>query len=130
MRYILTPKNGGKPSMLCILDLAGSERGASSSSNSDPQRLREAIETNKSLAALKDCIRARLSGETRVPWRGNKLTMVLRRAFDGTSINSEELSTGAEPQLVVLACASPSIFDVEDTLGTLNYVTPFRVSDE
>jgi kinesin family member 2/24 len=121
-------RNGGAPSVLCILDLAGSERGTTSSSNPDPQRLQEAIEINKSLAALKDCIRARLLNSARVSWRSSKLTMVLRQAFETSKANPEETQTALEPQLTVLACVSPSIVDVEDTLGTLNYVTPFRVS--
>lgn len=106
----------GHTSSITIVDLAGSERAATATANVDPARQREAIETNKSLAALKDCIRARLLEADHVPWRANKLTMVLQRAFAG------------EAELVVLACVSPSVVDAEDTLGTLNYVTPFRVS--
>jgi kinesin family protein 2/24 len=128
MRFSVTSKNGGAPSLLCILDLAGSERAATASGNADPARRREAISINTSLAALKDCIRARLAGDARVPWRGSTLTMVLRRAFAAPPLEEvEDAAPRPEPQLVVLACASPSIFDVEDTLGTLNYVTPFRV---
>jgi kinesin family protein 2/24 len=128
MRFHVRGSDGGVPSMLYVIDLAGSERGATSSSNSDPQRLQEAIEINKSLAALKECIRARLQGSAHASWRSSKLTMVLRRAFDTSQALHEGAQSGPEPQLTVLACVSPNVIDVEDTLGTLNYVTPFRVS--
>jgi kinesin family protein 2/24 len=139
MQYIVHMKDGGKPATICIIDLAGSERAATSSANADPSRLREAIEVNKSLSSLKECIRARLSGDSRVPWRGSKLTMVLRRAFGSDTasvekpVDSEDSEAAAgndlhtDTQLVVLACVSPSVFDVDDTIGTLNYISPFQV---
>ncbi len=120
-----------KSSSIFIVDLAGSERAVHSTQNEDPERRKEAIETNKSLAVLKDCIRSRLSadaavgvgGGTVASWRGSKLTTVLRRAFEG-----ETRSGAGETRLVVIACVSPSAVDSEDSLNTLNYVTPFRVS--
>ncbi|KAG8985056.1 hypothetical protein FRB90_004963 [Tulasnella sp. 427] len=110
----------GDGSDIVIVDLAGSERSSYATKN-DPERVKESIETNKGLAALKDCIRARLSSATQhIPWRGSKLTMVLRGAF--------EQSTKRSSKLIVLACVSPSVIDSEDTMGTLKYITPFQLT--
>lgn len=99
--------------------LLGSERSSYATKN-DPERVKESIETNKGLAALKDCIRARLSTSNQhIPWRSSKLTMVLRGAF--------EQSPARSSKLIVLACISPSVIDSEDTMGTLKYITPFQV---
>ena len=69
---------------LTLVDLAGSERAQETQSN-DRQRRAEGAEINKSLLALKECIRAldaRKSGlETHVPFRASKLTLVLRDSF-------------------------------------------------
>jgi hypothetical protein len=47
--------------------------------------------------------------------------MILQRAFE----NGQDMTLPA--QLYVLACVSPSAYDCEDTVNTLNYITPFRV---
>ena len=60
---------------LSFIDLAGSERGADTYDNDKRVRI-EGAEINKSLLALKECIRA-LDGDARhVPFRGSKLTEV------------------------------------------------------
>ncbi|EIN14294.1 P-loop containing nucleoside triphosphate hydrolase protein [Punctularia strigosozonata HHB-11173 SS5] len=116
----------GQSSSIVVTDLAGSERGSTQSQNSDPERVKEAIEINKSLSALKDCIRARISpSSSRVPWRESKLTMVLQRAFESSQPTGP---CNQNAHLYVLACVSPSAADCEDTVNTLNYVTPFRLS--
>lgn len=127
-----TPADADSPlsSNIFIVDLAGSERAAHSATNDDPERRKEAIETNKSLAVLKDCIRGRLSDNpnstaTVALWRGSKITTVLRRAFERST--RAYGSSGEEARVVVIACVSPSVLDCEDSLNTLNYVTPFRV---
>lgn len=65
---------------LLIVDLAGSERAADTQSNNRQRRL-EGAEINKSLLALKECIRALDSKSGHVPFRASKLTMVLRDSF-------------------------------------------------
>ena len=69
---------------LTLVDLAGSERAQETQSN-DRQRRQEGAEINKSLLALKECIRAldsRKSGnDNHVPFRASKLTLVLRDSF-------------------------------------------------
>lgn len=69
---------------LSLVDLAGSERAQETQCN-DRVRRAEGAEINKSLLALKECIRqldARNSGvDTHVNFRASKLTMVLRDSF-------------------------------------------------
>ncbi len=65
---------------LLIVDLAGSERAQDTQSNNRQRRL-EGAEINKSLLALKECIRALDSKSGHVPFRASKLTMVLRDSF-------------------------------------------------
>ena len=68
---------------LTLVDLAGSERATETQCN-NKSRLAEGAEINKSLLALKECIRAldarKQSGnsELHVPFRNSKLTLVLR----------------------------------------------------
>lgn len=69
---------------LTLVDLAGSERAQETQSN-NKARMTEGAEINKSLLALKECIRAletrKGGGDNHVPFRSNKLTLVLRDSF-------------------------------------------------
>jgi kinesin family protein 2/24 len=70
---------------LILVDLAGSERAQETQSN-DKNRRAEGAEINKSLLALKECIRAldtkkNTNSEAHVPFRASKLTLVLRDSF-------------------------------------------------
>eukprot|EP00798_Chlamydomonas_sp_ICE-L_P027409 gene27409-4703_t len=72
---------------ISFIDLAGSERGADTYDNNRQTRL-EGAEINKSLLALNpgregECIRALDGDATHVPFRGSKLTAVLRDSFIG-----------------------------------------------
>lgn len=118
------------PSRLALVDLAGSERGADRGKLVDQRIRREGAEINKSLLALKECIRAlsvgcgvnggkdggalaaepSFVGEQRVPFRGSKLTQVLRDAF-----------IGKNSKTVLLAHVSPGHGHAEHTLNTLRY---------
>ena len=94
---------------LSFIDLAGSERGADTFDNDRQTRI-EGAEINKSLLALKECIRA-LDGDARhVPFRGSKLTEVLKDSF-----------IGAQARTVMIANISPGSSSVEHTLNTLRY---------
>ncbi|KAJ1687999.1 hypothetical protein LUZ63_019389 [Rhynchospora breviuscula] len=62
---------------LSFIDLACSERGADTTNNDKQTRI-EGAEINKSLLALKECIRALDNDQTHIPFRGSKLTEVLR----------------------------------------------------
>ena len=91
-----------------FIDLAGSERGTDTT-DTDRQTRAEGAEINKSLLALKECIRALDGGATHVPFRGSKLTEVLRDSFLGDS------------RTVMIACISPAAGICEHTLNTLRY---------
>ncbi|KAK4789785.1 hypothetical protein SAY86_017089 [Trapa natans] len=99
------PRAVGK---LSFIDLAGSERGADTTDN-DKQTRMEGAEINKSLLALKECIRALDNDQGHIPFRGSKLTEVLRDSFMGNS------------RTVMISCISPSSGSCEHTLNTLRY---------
>ena len=118
-------------SMRCklrLVDLAGSERGADTNC-ADRRTRQEGAEINKSLLALKECIRALdseagasaanegspgVADDTHVPFRGCRLTHLLRDAFVS---HSRSCST----RLAVLACIAPGSDSVEHSLNTLRY---------
>ncbi|KAL0017919.1 hypothetical protein WJX79_005666, partial [Trebouxia sp. C0005] len=106
-------KDGGEPGKqigkISFIDLAGSERGADTYDNDRQTRL-EGAEINKSLLALKECIRALDSVARHVPFRGSKLTEVLRDSF-----------VGEEARTVMIANVSPNALSCEHTLNTLRY---------
>ncbi|CAO2815387.1 unnamed protein product [Amaranthus hypochondriacus] len=93
---------------LSFIDLAGSERGADTTDNDKQTRI-EGAEINKSLLALKECIRALDNDQNHIPFRGSKLTEVLRDSFVGNS------------RTVMISCISPSSGSSEHTLNTLRY---------
>ncbi|GFP99924.1 kinesin-13a [Phtheirospermum japonicum] len=93
---------------LSFIDLAGSERGADTTDN-DKQTRMEGAEINKSLLALKECIRALDNDQGHIPFRGSKLTEVLRDSFVGNS------------RTVMISCISPTSGSCEHTLNTLRY---------
>ncbi|XP_008797783.3 kinesin-like protein KIN-13B [Phoenix dactylifera] len=93
---------------LSFIDLAGSERGADTTDNDKQTRI-EGAEINKSLLALKECIRALDNDQTHIPFRGSKLTEVLRDSFIGDS------------RTVMISCISPNSGSCEHTLNTLRY---------
>ncbi|XP_072960789.1 kinesin-like protein KIN-13B [Typha angustifolia] len=108
----LVEGNESKPARvvgkLSFIDLAGSERGADTTDNDKQTRI-EGAEINKSLLALKECIRALDSDQVHIPFRGSKLTEVLRDSFIGDS------------RTVMISCISPNSGSCEHTLNTLRY---------
>ncbi|KAJ3338952.1 hypothetical protein HDU93_008851 [Gonapodya sp. JEL0774] len=122
-------------SKFSLIDLAGSERGQDTGQGGTRQQRMEASEINKSLLALKECIRAlharhlQLSQVTppattvspflppppltslpHVPFRASKLTQLLRDSF---------VHRGS--RTVMIAAVSPAASAVEHTLNTLRY---------
>lgn len=101
-------KGGKVVGKISFIDLAGSERGADTTDN-DRQTRMEGAEINKSLLALKECIRALDNDQLHIPFRGSKLTEVLRDSFVGNS------------RTVMISCISPNAGSCEHTLNTLRY---------
>lgn len=95
---------------LLMVDLAGSERAADCQSNNRQRRL-EGAEINKSLLALKECIRALDSKSSHVPFRASKLTMVLRDSFVATY----------KSKIVMIACLNPGSSSSDHTINTMRY---------
>jgi kinesin family protein 2/24 len=98
-----------------MVDLAGSERAQDIRSNNRDRRA-EGAEINKSLLALKECIRAlddaKGNKDAHVPFRASKLTMVLRDSFMGTKKN---ICIG------MIACVSPGYSHADHSLNTIRY---------
>lgn len=94
---------------LSLVDLAGSERGADTKSHSRQLRT-ESAEINKSLLALKECIRGLATNDTHVPFRASKLTMVLRDSF-----------VRPHCRVAMIATVSPSVSATDHTINTLRY---------
>ncbi|KAG8344761.1 Kinesin motor domain [Trypanosoma vivax] len=91
-----------------FIDLAGSERGADTV-DCDRQTRIEGAQINKSLLALKECIRSLDLNRKHVPFRGSKLTEVLRDSFVGNC------------RTVMIGAVSPTSNSCEHTLNTLRY---------
>ncbi|KAJ3041819.1 Kinesin-like protein kif24 [Rhizophlyctis rosea] len=106
-----------------LIDLAGSERATDRGPTTSLTTKWESSEINKSLLSLKECIRAlhqhkptgvtarRKSGTGKhIPFRGSKLTHVLRDSFMGRGNRT-----------VMIACVAPGMRSCECTLNTLRY---------
>ena len=94
-----------------LVDLAGSERAADSKSSIRQRRV-EGAQINKSLLALKECIRAMGDRrEAHVPFRASKLTLVLRDAF----------ISRCPAKTVMIACISPGMASADHSVNTLRY---------
>ena len=64
-----------------IIDLAGNEKGKYSLAHKNKILLQEYIGINKSLFSLKECIRAISLNNKYIPYRGSKLTLLLKDIF-------------------------------------------------
>jgi hypothetical protein len=72
--------------------------------------LKEGAAINKSLSALGNVINALAEGKrSHVPYRDSKLTRLLQESLGGNSLT------------VMIATVSPSVFNMEETLSTLQY---------
>ena len=101
-------QNGKQKGLLSFIDLAGNERGADTYDH-DVQTRIDGAEISKSLLALKECIRALDQDKKHVPFRGSKLTMVLKDSFIGKC------------KTVMIGTVAPTLENCEYTLNTLRY---------
>uniref|UniRef100_A0A8D0AEY1 Kinesin-like protein n=1 Tax=Sander lucioperca TaxID=283035 RepID=A0A8D0AEY1_SANLU len=92
-----------------LIDLAGNERGTDVSSN-DRSTLVETAEINRSLLALKECIRSLGMNSDHIPFRMSTLTKVLRDSF-----------VGEKSKTCMIAMVSPGMTSCEYTMNTLRY---------
>ncbi|XP_041848677.1 kinesin-like protein KIF2C isoform X2 [Melanotaenia boesemani] len=92
-----------------LVDLAGNERGTDVSSN-DRGTLVETAEINRSLLALKECIRSLGMNSDHIPFRMSTLTKVLRDSF-----------IGEKSRTCMISMVSPGMASCEYTMNTLRY---------
>ncbi|KAL6086379.1 hypothetical protein STEG23_025086, partial [Scotinomys teguina] len=100
---------GGK---LCFVDLAGSEKVATTGSRG--QLMLEANSINRSLLALGHCISLLLDPQRKqshIPFRDSKLTKLLADSLGGRGVT------------LMVACVSPSAQCLPETLSTLRYAS-------
>lgn len=91
-----------------MVDLAGSERGSDTKSHNS-QRRTESADINTSLLSLKECIRALGQKSAHVPYRGSKLTLILKDCFSPDS------------KTTMITTVSPGASSTDHSLNTLRY---------
>lgn len=99
---------------LHLVDLAGSERAKRTGASGT--RLKESVGINQGLMTLGKVIRALTSPQgsiegKHIPYRESKLTRLLQDSLGGNS------------RTIMIACVSPNILDLQETLLTLQYAT-------
>jgi len=102
------PDGGTKSASLNLCDLAGSEKVGKTGATGNT--LEEAKKINQSLSALGNCINALTKGKkSHVPYRDSKLTHILRESLGGNT------------KTTLVVCASPHIFNIDETISTLRF---------
>ncbi|KAK9804731.1 hypothetical protein WJX72_002675 [[Myrmecia] bisecta] len=100
---------------ISFVDLAGSERVKDSKSTGD--MLKETSSINRSLFTLGKVIsaladtQAGVANTAHIPYRDSKLTKLLMDSLGGSAL------------ALMIACCSPSVAHVDETLSTLSYAT-------
>ncbi|XP_046876887.1 kinesin-like protein KIF12 [Hypomesus transpacificus] len=100
---------------LCVVDLAGSERVRDG--DSTEELLEETGNINRSLLTLGKCISSLVDPKKRdghIPYRDSKLTKLLSDSLGGSGIT------------LMIACVSPTLRNLQETLNTLHYSSRAR----
>lgn len=108
LQICLKDSNSQVCGKISFIDLAGSERAVDTIDTNKQTKI-DGAEINKSLLALKECIRALDQEKKHTPFRGSKLTLVLRDSFVGNC------------KTLMIANISPGLSCSEHTLNTLRY---------
>ncbi|XP_035667060.1 myosin heavy chain, non-muscle-like isoform X4 [Branchiostoma floridae] len=98
---------------LSLVDLAGSERVAKTGATAD--QLKEANSINKSLSALGDVISALSSEQSFIPYRNNKLTMLMQDSLGGNA------------KTLMFVNISPADYNAEETVISLTYASRVKL---
>lgn len=110
-QIIIKKKSSDQVGKLLLVDLAGSEYAQKSQGNDRSRRL-EMADINTSLLCLKECIRALYMHHNHIPFRGSKLTKVLRDSF---------IDASSQIRIIMIACVSPGSISSLQSLNTLRY---------
>lgn len=114
LQISLKNAEGKTRGMFSFIDLAGSEKAGDTNENSRQTRI-EGAEINKSLLALKECIRALDRSQKHAPFRQSTLTQVLKDSF-----------MGPHSRTIMIANIAPNSGYAEHTLNTLRYADRVR----
>jgi len=114
LQISLKDGEGKTKGMFSFIDLAGSEKAGDTYENNRQTRI-EGAEINKSLLALKECIRALDRSQKHAPFRQSTLTQVLKDSF-----------MGPHSRTIMIANIAPNSGFAEHTLNTLRYADRVR----
>jgi len=95
------------------VDLAGSERADKTGATAE--RLKEAQNINKSLSALGDVIAALSNNEKFIPYRNNKLTLLMQDSLGGNA------------KTLMFVNISPADYNADETVTSLNYAARVKL---
>ncbi|CAB3977739.1 myosin heavy chain, non-muscle-like [Paramuricea clavata] len=98
---------------LSLVDLAGSERA--SKTQASAEQLKEAQSINKSLSALGDVISALSSEQAFIPYRNNKLTMLMQDSLGGNA------------KTLMFVNISPADYNTDETVTSLTYASRVKL---
>ncbi|CEP19914.1 hypothetical protein [Parasitella parasitica] len=102
LQVSLKTRNLAVHGKLNFIDLAGSERGSDRGRDTDTKTRLEGAEINRSLLALKECIRALDQDKGHAPFRGSKLTMAEFIYYFTIRSSSSQPSTTTAPNSTFL----------------------------
>ncbi|XP_050403052.1 myosin-2 heavy chain [Patella vulgata] len=98
---------------LSLVDLAGSERVGKTGATAE--QLKEAMSINKSLSALGDVISALSSEQSFIPYRNNKLTMLMQDSLGGNA------------KTLMFVNISPADYNQDESVISLTYASRVKL---